>query len=63
MFVIEASSYHATCHMLSGLSVTNDDYVYIIQTLTLEKACGLRKALSAHRTGVQRYDLSTLEFY
>ena len=36
-----------------------EDMTYIIKTLHLEKACGLRKALTQHRTGVQRYDVGT----
>ena len=33
------------------------DIVYIVRILLLEKAVGLRKTLSACRTGVQRYDV------
>ena len=44
---------------LWGLNVPACDLVYIVRIRLLEKAVGLRKALTQHRTGVQRYDLGT----
>lgn len=35
------------------------DLVYIVRILLLEQAVGLRKTLTAHRTGVARYEVGT----